>query len=92
MFADHRGQLEAVEFGHAYVEKHDRNVRLEKQLQRSTCGAGLDKVLAELVEDGLVAEQLGRLIVDQQNVDLRPLAHGASGASTSAGRTGAARC
>ena len=39
-------------------------------LQRLPRRTGLDQVLAQLAQDDLVAEQLRRLIVDQQNVDL----------------------
>jgi hypothetical protein len=89
---DHVDQVEAVELRHADVDEDDGDVVLEEQVERLARRAGLDQVLAELAEDGLVAEQLGRLVVDHQHVDLGPFAHATSGASTSATRTGAARC
>ena len=33
-------------------------------------GRGLDQIFAKLLQDDLIAQQLGRLIVDQQDVDL----------------------
>ena len=58
----------------------------------------LDQVLAELAQDDLVAQQLGRLIIDQQDVDLVVRAvdgratSSFSDAATSAAPTAAARC
>ena len=43
---------------------------LEQEFQRLAGGARLDQVLAELAQDHLVGQQLRRLIVDQQDVDL----------------------
>ena len=65
----HLGQLEAVELGHADIHQDDGDLVLEQDLERLARRVGLDEVLAELAEDHLVAEQLGGLIVDQQDVD-----------------------
>ena len=99
MLADHRGQFEPVEIGHADIDQHDGDIGPQKLLQRLIRRAGLDQVLPELAEDHLIAEQLPRLVVDQQNVDLVLRAHGAvfhitrpSGAATSAMRRAAVRC
>ena len=34
MLADHRGQLEPVEIGHADVDQHDRDLVLQQLLER----------------------------------------------------------
>ena len=44
----------------------------------SRAGASLDQVFAQIAQDDLVAQQLRRLVVDQQDVDLlRPSRHNA---------------
>jgi len=70
MFADHRRQLEAVELGHANVHEDDGNVMLEEVFERLFGRGGLDQPLAQLGENRLVAQELGRLVVDQQDIDL----------------------
>ena len=70
MLADHRGQLEAVEFGHAHVHEDDGNVMLEEVFERLFGRGSLDEPLAELGQNGLVAQEFGWLVVDQQDIDL----------------------
>jgi uncharacterized protein YihD (DUF1040 family) len=70
VLANHRRQLKPVEIRHADVDQHDRDIGFEQLLQRLVRRAGLDQVIAELAEDHLIAKQLSRLVVDQQNVDL----------------------
>ena len=70
MLADHGGQLEAVEARHDDVDQHDGDVGLEQDAERLVRRAGLDQVLAQFAENDLVGEQLGGLVVDQQDVDL----------------------
>ena len=65
------GSLEAVQAGHLHVEQYDGELLIEKRLQRRAAGVGLDQVLPHLAEDGLQGEKILRLVVDQQNVDLR---------------------
>ena len=48
MLAHHRGQLEAVELGHADVDQDDGDVVLQQVLERLARGVGLDQVLAQL--------------------------------------------
>ncbi len=69
MVADHGGQLEPVEVGHDHVDQHHGDVVLQDLLQRLPPGRGLDQGLAQVAQHHLVAQQLGRLIVDQQNID-----------------------
>jgi hypothetical protein len=75
MLADHRRQLEPVEFGHAHIDQHDRDIVLEQVGQRLLGRAGLDEVLSQVAENSLVAEQLSGLVVDQKDVDLFLGAH-----------------
>src|ERR1700730_4072232 len=96
MLADHRGQLEAVEFGHAHVHEDDGNVMLEEVCERLFGRGSLDEPLAELAQDGLVAQEFGWLVVDQQDIDLVLRGHRpsppASDAATCAAPITAARC
>ena len=41
VLANHRGELEAVELGHADVDQHDRHFRLEQMLSASRPEAAL---------------------------------------------------
>ena len=70
MLTDHRRQFEAVELGHADVDQHHPEIVFQEQLQSFVGRGGLDQVLAELAQYHLIAEQLARLIVDQQDIDL----------------------
>src|SRR5499425_1853795 len=64
MLANHRGQLEAVEFGHAHVHEDDGDVMLEEVFERLFGRGSLDEPLAELGQDSLVAQEFGWLVVD----------------------------
>ena len=75
VFADHRGQLKAIELRHADVDEDNRDLLLEKLFKRLPGRSGLDEVLAQLGKDRLVAQQLRWLIVDQQDVDLVVRSH-----------------
>ena len=87
VLADHRGQLESVEFGHRDVDEDDRNVLTQQLLQRLPSRSRLDQIFAELLQDHFIAEQLRRLIVDQQDVHWI-----ADCAALRPGLTDAARC
>ena len=65
MVADHGGEFEAVELGHAHVDENDGDLRLEQRFQCGFGGRRLDQVLAQFLQHHLIAEELGRLIVDQ---------------------------
>ena len=78
MLADHRRQLEAVELRHAHVDEDDRNLLLEQVFQRFLGRSGFDQPLVQPGEDGLIAQELGRLVVDQQDIDLVVRGHRAS--------------
>ena len=95
MLADHGGELESVELRHADVDQNDRDFVLEQVFQRLAAGSGDDEIFAELLQDDLIGEQLGRLVVDQQNVHLLVVHHVAraiSGAATCVWRAATARC
>src|SRR6202035_711320 len=65
------GGLEAIQTGHLHVEKDDGEFLIEKRFQRRAAGVGPDQVLPHLAEDRLEGEKILRLVVDQQNIDLR---------------------
>src|ERR1700682_1208513 len=92
MIAQHGGELETVKLRHADVDKNDRNVVLEQELQGLARRRGLDQVLVQLVKDDLVGEQLVGLIVNQEDVDFLGHDSSLSGAATSAARIEAVRC
>ena len=70
MLTNHLRQIEAIDIGHADIGQHDRDILLQKMLQRLGCGSGLDQVFAKIAQDDFVAEELRRLIVDHENVYL----------------------
>ena len=78
MLADQRRQLEAVELRHAHVDEDDRNLLLEQVFQRFLGRSGFDQPLVQPGEDGLIAQELGWLVVDQQDFDLVVGGHRAS--------------
>ena len=95
MLADHGGQFEAVELGHADVDQNDGDFVLEQKFERLAAGGGDDQIFAELLQDDLIGEQLGRLIVHQKDVDLLVVHHRnapISGAATCGWRAAAVRC
>src|SRR5205823_3140797 len=69
-FTDQRRRLEAVEIGHLHVEEDDRELAIEKVLERAIAAVGAHEVLTHLVEDRLERQKVVRLVVDQQYVDL----------------------
>ena len=75
MFADHRGEFEAVEFRHADVDQDDGDVVLEQEFERFAPRGRRDQVLAELLQDDFIGEQLCRLIVHQKNIDFLLVHH-----------------
>ena len=78
VLADHGGELETIQFRHADIDQDHRNVVLEKLLQSLATGRCLDQVLVDFAQDRLVAQQFPRLVVDEQDVDLVGVAHGAA--------------
>ncbi len=78
MVADHRRQLEAVELGHAHVDEDDGDVVLEQMREGLSRRLGRDEVLAQLLENRLVAEQLRALVVDQEDINGVLVAHAPS--------------
>src|SRR3981081_739809 len=75
MLADHGGELESVQPGHANVDQNNRNFVLEQVFERfpSRCGGG--EVFAKLLKNDLIGKQLGRLIIDEKNVYLFMVHH-----------------
>ena len=98
MGADHLRELEPVEIGHDDVDEDDGDIVPQQMLERLLRRGRGQKVLAQLAQDDLVAHQLRRLIVDEQDIDAVVFAHWhsplfprVSGAATCAAKIGAAR-
>jgi hypothetical protein len=70
VLADHARELEAVEVGHVDIHKHDGDIGAQKMVEGLAGGIGDQKILAQLLEDGFVGQQLRRLVIDQQDIDL----------------------
>ena len=68
MLADDFGELKPVDLGHAHIHQYDSNVDLEQLLQSVLGRRRLDQVLAQVGENGVIAEQFARLVVHHQNV------------------------
>ena len=67
-FADQGRGLEAVHPRHVDVEQDDREVALEHLLQRLLARCGGEQILAEVLEDRPVDQQLVGPIVDDQDI------------------------
>ena len=70
VLANHRRELEAVQIRHAHIDEDQGHFVLEQHLEGLARGGRLDEVLADLGQDDFVAQQLGVLIIDQQDIDL----------------------
>ena len=69
MLPDDVCQFKAIQLRHAHVHQHDGDVGLQKNVERLAGRRRLDEILAQFGENHLVAEKLGRLVVDHQDVD-----------------------
>ncbi len=69
MIPDHGGKLKPVQFGHADVDQHHRYFVLEQAFQCFTAGGSDKKIFTKLIENDLISQKLGRLIVDQKDVN-----------------------
>ena len=96
VFADHLRQLEPVELRHADVHDHDRAVVPQQAIERLARRVRRNQVRVDALENRPVAEELGGLVVDEQDVRVRvAVPSGPSpltGAATSAARTAVDRC
>ena len=63
-------QFEPADLGHVHIHQHDRDIFLQQISQRLLRGSCLDEVLAQLPEHRLIGQQLTRLIVHHQDVQL----------------------
>src|SRR6267154_5470419 len=75
MLPDHGRQLKTIEFGHADIHQHHRHIGLKQKFERLLCRSSLDQVLPQSAEHHLIAQQLGRLIIDHKYIDLLVIAH-----------------
>ena len=76
MLADHLGQLEAVQLGHADIDQDDRHLRLQQIGQCLAGGGHRDEILVQLRQHDFVAQKLARLVVHQKDIDAFALFHG----------------
>ena len=70
MFTDHGRELETVELGHADVDQNHGNFVLEQIFQGFSSRSRYHEIFAKLLENNLISEQLGWLIVNQKDVYL----------------------
>ena len=69
MLVDQPRQLKAVHVRHHHVHQDDGDLGAQDVLQGPPARIGLDQVLPQAAEHHLIAEQLARFIIDQENVD-----------------------
>jgi hypothetical protein len=62
--ADHLRELEAIDLGHPHIHEDHGDVRFQQILQGFPGRTSLQQMLAELMQDRLIGEQLVRLIID----------------------------
>ena len=75
MLANHLGEFESVDLRHAHIHQHDGDIGFEQFLESFLGGSRLDQVLSQFGQDGLIAEQFARLVVDHENVHFFVDAH-----------------
>ena len=73
------GGLEPVHLRHLHVQQHHRELVREEPLERLAPRVRRDEVLAQPLEHRLEGDQVGRLVVDQEDVDQVGRAVGRSG-------------
>src|SRR5271155_5231665 len=69
MLADHVRQLKAIELWHAHVHQNHGYFILKQEVQSLSCGMRFEKIFAEILQDGFVAEQLASLVIHHEDVD-----------------------
>ena len=78
VLANHCGQFKSVQLGHRDVDRDDGEFPSQKLRERLFSGRRFDEILAELLQDDLVTEQLRRLIVDEEYIQNSPENAGAT--------------
>ena len=73
------GGLEAVHLRHLHVQQDDGELVGQEPLERLPPGLGLDEVLPQALEHRLERDEVGGLVVHQQDVDHVGRAVGRSG-------------
>jgi hypothetical protein len=68
--ADTLGDLEAIHASQPYVEQDDGEILLGQQAQGFFAGTGLDQILAQRLEDHFQSQQIGLVVINEQDVDL----------------------
>jgi hypothetical protein len=62
-----RGGLKAVESGHSHVHQHDGKLALGEMLERFFARCRRDEVVPETFEGRLQREEIGRMVVDDED-------------------------
>ncbi len=63
-------QLKTIHSWHAYVRQDDGHIILQQQFECFSAGIGLDQVFSQVTQHHLIAEQLARLIINHEDIDL----------------------
>jgi hypothetical protein len=66
---DQRGGLEPIHLRHLHVQQNHGEIVAQQALQRFAPRLGPDQVLAEILQHGLEGNQIGGLVVYQEDVD-----------------------
>lgn len=74
-FADEGSSFKAVEVGHLDVEQDGGEILLQEAAEGFDAGAGFDEVLVEVGESGFEDDEVGRVVVDEKDVDLFRVVH-----------------
>jgi len=77
MLVNQARRLEPIHVRHIHVQQDDGEVLVHEPLQGLAARPGRDQPLPQLAQDGLVAEQLARLVVDHKDPDLVAVIHAA---------------
>ena len=75
MLADHGGEFEPVQFGHADIDQDNGDFVLEQEFKRFASRGGGDEIFSKLFQNDFIGEQLRGLIVDQKDVYLFVVHH-----------------
>src|SRR5215467_124875 len=81
MLPDHFGKLKAIKVRHAHVHQHHGNVSLQELLKGLFPRRSFEQVLSQFAQNDFITEQLGRLVVHHQDVDLIVFVHSSTRAN-----------
>src|SRR5277367_3807376 len=70
MFTNQSRELESIKVRHTDIDEDQRDLILQQAFERFAGRGGLDQRLAHPRENHLMAQKLGLLVVDQQDIQL----------------------